>query len=148
MLCVKANATAKSRRNFRKEFGEFTPVALFALWMNDVRFSDGGRTMKPTCRTTFREILEAVREQAGVHAWERACTASKMRRGAAARGDRRSARRLSKIKSDAIQLVATILPEKLKISLDSDYYVGLVSVRLEGHGRLHLPASSVVRKFP
>ncbi len=104
--------------------------------------------MKTVCRSTFREIFEATREQAAIHAWERACLASRVRRVAAARGDRRAARRLSKMKSDAIQLVAIILPEKLKITLDSDYQVGLVSVRLKGHGRLHLPANFEVRAHP
>ena len=47
------------------------------------------------------------------------------------------------MKQDAIRLVASVLPEQLKITLDADYQVGLLSVRLKGHGRLHLPADQL-----
>ena len=99
-------------------------------------------------RTTFREILEASREEAAFSAWERARTASRLRHAAQTCGNWRAARRLSQIKRDAIQLVAFILPEQLHVTLDSDHHVGLVSVRLQGHGRLHLPANSSIGQAP
>jgi hypothetical protein len=91
---------------------------------------------------TFREILESTRHAAGISAWERARQASSLRHVATARGDRRGARRLSELKKEAIRLVAIILPEQLKITLDSDQQIGLLSIQLKGHGRLHLPADT------
>lgn len=100
--------------------------------------------MTTLTRTTFRQILRATREQAALSAWQRACIASNLRHLAASRGDRRSARRLSWMKQEAIRLVASLLPNQLKITVDSEHHVGLVSVRLKGHGRLHLPANSSI----
>jgi hypothetical protein len=48
------------------------------------------------------------------------------------------------LKKEAIRLAAFVLPEQVKVTIDGDYQVGLVSVSLQGHGRLHLPAGSVV----
>lgn len=93
---------------------------------------------------SFRQILQATREPTAVTAWQRARIASNLRHLAASRGDRRSARRLSWMKQEAIRLVASLLPGELKITVDSDNHVGLVSVRLTGHGRLHLPANSSI----
>lgn len=100
--------------------------------------------MKATRSITFREILESSREQAATSAWKRARCASRLRHLAVARGDRQAARRLSELKREAIRLAAFVLPEKVKVTIDGDYHVGLVSVCLEGHARLHLPAGSVV----
>lgn len=99
-------------------------------------------------RTTFREIFESSREEAAFSAWDRAQTASRMRHVAQGRGNWRAARCLSRIKREAIQLVASILPEKLRVTLDSEWHMGLVSVRLEGRGRLHLPADVTIAKGP
>jgi hypothetical protein len=99
-------------------------------------------------RATFREILDGSRYESAVSAWERAQAASRLRNDAAARGNWRDARRLAQIKRDAIQLVACILPERLNVTLDSEFQIGLVSVRLEGHGRLHLPADVTIAKRP
>jgi len=104
--------------------------------------------MKTHDRKTFRQIVQATRQQAATSAWERALVASSLRHLAASRGDRQSARRLSWMKEEAIRLVALLVPDQLKITLDSDHHVGLVSVRLEGHGRLHLPANSSIRQDP
>ena len=98
--------------------------------------------MTPHSMNTFRDILESTRRDAATSAWERARRASSLRHLAVARGDRHGARCLSQIKKDAIRLVAFVLPEHLKITLDSDKHIGLISVRFDGHGRLHLPADS------
>ena len=102
--------------------------------------------MNAITRATFRGILDASRQEAAAAAWERAQVASRLRHGAAARGNWRDARRLAQIKRDAIQLVASILPDGLKVTLDSEFQIGLVSVRFEGHGRLHLPADVTIAK--
>ena len=104
--------------------------------------------VKTLARTIFREIVQDTREQAAANAWERARIASNLRHLAINRGDRQSARRLSWMKQEAIQLVASLLPDQLKITLDSDHHIGLVSVRFEGHGRLHLSANSSIGKAP
>jgi hypothetical protein len=104
--------------------------------------------MNATPRATFRDILDASRQEAAASAWERAQVASRLRHDAAARGNWRDARRLAQIKRDAIQLVACILPERLKVTLDAEFQIGLVSVRLEGHGRLHLPEEVTIAKRP
>jgi len=106
------------------------------------------KTVKTHPRSTFRDILDASRQEAAASAWERAQVASRLRHDAAVRGNWRDARRLAQIKRDAIQLVACILPERLKVTLDSEFQIGLVSVRLEGHGRLHLPAGVPIAKRP
>jgi hypothetical protein len=98
--------------------------------------------MSCSVTTTFREIFEAARQEAAISAWERARHASSLRHLATARGDRRGARRLSEIKKDAIRRVAFVLPEQLIVTLDADEQIGLLSVLLKGHGRLHLPADT------
>lgn len=103
--------------------------------------------MKHYPAPTFREILQSTREKAAITAWERARVASQLRR-ISSQGDWRSAKCLSQIKQEAIQLAVTLLPEQVCISIDSDYQVGLVSVRFDGHGRFHLPANSSIKKAP
>ena len=102
--------------------------------------------MRSEATITFREIVESTRQKAGLAAWERARQASTLRHLAVARRDCRGARRLSQMKKDAIQLVAFVLPEQLHVTIDSDKHIGLLSVRLDGHGRLHLPADSFLSK--
>jgi hypothetical protein len=93
-------------------------------------------------KTTFRQILTTTREAAAISAWDRAQYASTLRHAAVARGNRRAARRLAEIKHEAIRIAALVFPEQVKITLDTDYQVGLLSIRFNGHGRLHLPADS------
>jgi len=99
--------------------------------------------MKAERPSTFRQILETTRQQAAASAWQRARQASRLRHLAAARGDRRAARRLSQLKKEAIRLAAFVLPEQVKITIDDDNQIGLLSIQLRGHGRLHLPPGSL-----
>jgi hypothetical protein len=46
------------------------------------------------------------------------------------------------LKAKAIRLAVSLAPEQFKVTIDDDYQIGLLSVRLTGHGRLHLPAST------
>lgn len=91
---------------------------------------------------TFHEILECTRPQAAISAWTRARQASVLRHVAVTHGNKRAASVWSETKLEAIQRVAFLLPEQVTITIDSEYQVGLLSVSLEGHGRLHLPANT------
>ena len=99
--------------------------------------------MKAARSVTFREILESSRHQAAASAWERARQASSLRHHAAARGDRQAAHLLSQLKIEAIRLAAFLPPEQVKVTIDGDNQIGLLSIRFQGHGRLHLPATSL-----
>lgn len=94
--------------------------------------------------SSFREILSITRAVAAASAWERARQASALRHVAKVRGDWQAANRLAQMKKEAIRLVAFLVPEQLKVTIDSDNQVGLLSVRLDGHGRLHLPLDTIL----
>lgn len=97
-------------------------------------------------RRTFRQILEQSRTEAATSAWERAKVASRLRHGFATLGNRRAARLMGALKARCLARVAEILPAEVRVTIDDDFQVGLVSVRWPGHGRLHLPAgSSMIR---
>lgn len=93
---------------------------------------------------TFRQILETTRIDAAQAAWTRAKLVSRLRHGMADRGRGRTVRRLGQLKLDAIRHALSLVPERIKVTIDDDYQVGLISVRWPGHGNLHLPASSAL----
>lgn len=93
-------------------------------------------------RQTFREIVDASRRQAARQAWARAKTASALRRAMHDRRRHNAARRLSHIKHAAVARAVELAPEQVRVTLDTDFHVGLLSVRFIGGGRLHLPAAS------
>lgn len=93
-------------------------------------------------RPTFRELLEQTRKAAAGLAWERAKLASSMRHYAAVTGQRRAARALASVKRRAVTRVISLLPGTIRVSVDEDYHVGLLSIGWRGHGRLHLPADT------
>ncbi|MDX1963967.1 MAG: hypothetical protein SFX18_12500 [Pirellulales bacterium] len=95
---------------------------------------------------TFRDAIQATRNNAAVAAWERARVASELRRISAKQGHLRAAQSFSQLKLRAIQRVAMLQPEKVRISIDSTYQTGLVSVRFDGHGCFHLPANSPITR--
>lgn len=96
--------------------------------------------MRREKRVSFREIFESSKEEAAESAWEKAKRASVLRRLLAAKNRFGGASRCSEIKSAALKLVASLLPEQVQVSIDDDYQVGLVTVGWKGHGRFHLPA--------
>jgi hypothetical protein len=102
--------------------------------------------MKPR-RPTFREILDQSRVETAAAAWERARLASRLRRSLALLGKPRSARLLGALKACCLDRVADILPGEVRVKIDSDFQIGLVSVRWPGHGRLHLPAGSLSNRI-
>jgi len=89
---------------------------------------------------TFRQIVESTRMDAARAAWDRAKFASRLRHVEAVAGHRRNARRLGEWKVRAIRLAVSLAPEQIRLTIDDDYQIGLLSVRWPGHGRLHLPA--------
>lgn len=93
-------------------------------------------------RPTFRQIVESSRIDAAASAWSRAKFVSAMRHKAADAGRASTANRLSRLKTDAIRLVLSLVPEQVSVTIDDDYQIGLLSVRWPGHGRLHLPADT------
>jgi len=93
-------------------------------------------------RPTFRQILEDSRIDAAEAAWSRARVISRMRHHERRAQHRRSANRLAKLKASAVQLALSLAPERITVTIDDDYQVGLLSVRWPGHGKLHLPANT------
>lgn len=92
-------------------------------------------------RRTFREIAGESRLVAAERAWERAKLASSLRHHAKDEGRKNASLLLGRIKQAAITQALEVAPEKVRVTLDTDFHVGLVSVRWDGRGRLHLPAA-------
>jgi hypothetical protein len=65
-----------------------------------------------------------------------------MRQYAATTGQHRAARALASIKRRAVTRAISLMPGVIRVSVDEDYYVGLLSIGWRDHGRLHLPANS------
>jgi len=102
--------------------------------------------LTPQHRLTFRQILEESRVETATAAWERATAASRLRHGLVSVRHRRGAQKLGELKALCLGRVGEILPGQIRVTIDNDYQVGLVSVRWPGHGRLHLPAGTLMRR--
>jgi hypothetical protein len=92
---------------------------------------------------TFREILEMSRLEAATIAWDRGEIASRLRHELARSGNLRDASLMGEIKARCLARAAEILPEQVRVTIDDDLYIGLVSVRFRGRGRLHLAADAL-----
>jgi hypothetical protein len=103
--------------------------------------------MTPKHRLTFQEIQEKSRVETATVAWERATAASHLRHTLVSVGRHRGARKLGELKARCLERAVEILPGQVRVTIDQDFQVGLVSVRWPGHGRLHLPAGSRIRRF-
>ena len=101
---------------------------------------------------TFAQILERSRGESAGAAWDRATLASRLRRIAKRQRQPWAARALSKVKVRSVCRAMEILPAAIRIHIDDDYQIGLLSVRWDGHGWLHLPntarALSAIRRKP
>lgn len=95
---------------------------------------------RPAHRQGFREILAEVKNASIERAWNRARLASQLRRSATQAANHPGARALSDVKVRAIERVLELGGDEVRVGIDGDHHVGLVSVRLVGKGRLHLPA--------
>lgn len=84
---------------------------------------------------TFKEICEKTKERCAASAWERACLASILRHVAKDEGDHAAAQRLGTIKAGAVARAREILPHAFSLHQDA----GMVGVRSNGRGSLHLP---------
>jgi hypothetical protein len=98
-------------------------------------------------RVTFRQILEGSRAEAATSAWERAKVASRLRHRLALLGNEPAARLMSEIKTRALDRLVEILPDQVRVTIDDDFHIGLLSIRWPGHGRLHLPAGSLSNRI-
>jgi hypothetical protein len=49
---------------------------------------------------------------------------------------------LARIKTDAIRVVLSLLPDRVRVTTDDDNQIGLLSIRWDGRGWLHLPADT------
>ena len=90
-------------------------------------------------RKTFNEVLNDTRECAAKNSWARARQASKLRKITTGK----TRKFLGRIKIKAINRVIEIVPEQVKIRIDTTYCVGMPSVRWKGHGKLHLPMRNI-----
>lgn len=88
---------------------------------------------------TLRDILEDTREESARRAWDRAILASDCRHDAVRRGRGRLGAYLSGVKISAARRAYELAPERIRIGIDGDYQVGMVSVTWEGGQRMHLP---------
>jgi hypothetical protein len=100
--------------------------------------------MIPQHPLTFRQILEKSRVETATAAWERATAASRLRHGLVSVGHHRGAQKLGELKARCLERVVEILPGHVRVTIDQDYQVGLLSIRWPGHGRLHLPAGNLL----
>lgn len=97
---------------------------------------------KPTKirRKTFTKILKEARASSAESCWRRAEISSALRHDAKKKGQLMAARALSAIKIRSVERVVSLAPDLCEISIDSDLYIGLTSVRFQGRSKLHLPA--------
>ena len=90
---------------------------------------------------TFQEHLESLRRANAGRAFQRGRLASQLRHCAASSSRRRAARTLSQLKQDALRAALGIAPELVRVGLDDDLHIGLLSVSFPGLGRVHLPTA-------
>ena len=93
-------------------------------------------------RRTFAEILAAARPAAAAAAWDRARKASKLRHAAFKSGRWHASKRFAGAKADAVRRAVRLAGERVRVSIDEHYQVGMLSVHFRGRGRLHLPAGT------
>lgn len=103
-----------------------------------------GITMRNRSNRNFRQICDSSRREAASAAWERASRASVLRRALTAQRRFTAARYCGEVKAQALRIAASLLPREVRVTIDADYQIGLVSVRWKGRGRFHLPADWTV----
>jgi len=90
-------------------------------------------------KPTFREIVAQEREPAAKRIWAKAKAASSLRHALRAVGRFQDARVLGCIKQSLVLRAIKLAPDQLNVTIDSDFHIGLFSIRWQGHGSLHLP---------
>lgn len=91
---------------------------------------------------TFREHLEALRVANAARAFTRGQVASSLRHCAMEATRKRSAKQLGRVKQAALQVAVAIAPDVVRVGIDDEFHVGLLSIAFPGRGRLHLPLTS------
>lgn len=94
---------------------------------------------------SFRQILEDARTQAAEAAWARAAEASKLRHLMLMKRHFAAAQRFGEMKQAALKRAVGLVPEQIKVTIDDEYHVGLLSVRWAGRGRYHLPIDADIQ---
>lgn len=92
---------------------------------------------------TFQEQIAAMRLANAARAFMRGKLASELRHCAAASSHRRSARALGRLKQEAVRAAIAIAPDVVRVGLDDEIHVGLLSVAFPGEGRLHMPPTAL-----
>jgi len=100
------------------------------------------KRVKTGQRKTFATILEETRIGSARIAWRRARAASALRREANKMSRFRTARALSIIKVTSVRRTFELAPEVIRIVIDDDLQIGLLSARCNDGSRLHLPAAT------
>ena len=94
-------------------------------------------------RKTFCDILAETRRQSAAAAWNRAQFASQFRHMASASHQSRAAATMATVKAEAIRRAVSLLPDEILVTIDSDYQIGMCSIRWKNRGWLHLPAGEL-----
>ena len=100
---------------------------------------EGGKWRKP-----FREIVSSARRASAERLWDKARLASALRYVAVRTGQADAARALADVKCRAVTRAAELIPA-VRVTIDSDYQLGMLSIRFPGRGRLHLLPSTPLR---
>ena len=100
------------------------------------------KRVKTGQRKTFATTLEETRIGSAKIAWRRARAASALRREANKICRFQTARDLSIIKVASVRRTFELAPELIRIAIDDDLHIGLLSVRCNDGSRLHLPAAT------
>lgn len=93
-------------------------------------------------RPTFSQILESTREASAARVWDKAKAVSTLRHLVQSSRRARGAAVLAEAKRALVRRAVELVPDQIKVGIDSDYQVGLLSIRWHGHGRMHLPAGT------
>ena len=91
--------------------------------------------------TTLGKITRDASTGSSRSLWAKAKVASTLRHVAIRRRDIPAARILSDLKLRSIRRAVELAPHMYEVSIDSEYQIGLVSVRAEDGSMLHLPAA-------
>lgn len=97
----------------------------------------------PARHRTFQDHVQALRLENAARAFSRGKLASELRHCAAAAAHRNSARALGRLKRDALRTAVDIAPDFVRVGIDDDRHIGLLTIAFPGKGRLHLPITSL-----
>lgn len=91
-------------------------------------------------QNTFQRIQHDSARDAALRIWDRAKHAGRMYHLLRQQSRYEQALKCAEIKESCLRRAIRLLPDEIKVSIDSTYQIGMLSVRWPGHGALHLPA--------